>query len=101
MEAGQQGDVLQSPTFIHFIIGHYGDALLPHHTNVGPVTVASPEEHRQQYGLSNGAPQHTQHHPVGGAVKLQTGKAHHLCQTKEKKSCFVFEVFFTGFQLDL
>lgn len=65
-------------TLVHVVVGHDGDALLPHHADVGPIAIASPEEHGQQDGLGDGAPQHTQHHPVVGALKLQTGKAHHL-----------------------
>lgn len=65
-------------TLVHIIVGHDGDAFLPNHADVGPITVTSPEEHGQQDGLGNRAPQHTQHHPVVGALKLQTGKAHHL-----------------------
>lgn len=65
-------------TLVHVVVGHDGNALLPHHADVSPIAVASPEEHGQQDGLGDGAPQHTQHHPVVGAVKLQTGKAHHL-----------------------
>lgn len=34
--------------------------------------------------MSDGAPEHTQHHPVVGAVKLQAGKAHHLHRVREK-----------------
>lgn len=65
-------------TLVHIIVGHDGDALLPHHADVSSITVTSPEKHGQQDGLGNRAPQHTQHHPVVGAFKLQTGKAHHL-----------------------
>lgn len=70
-------------TLVHVIVGHDGDTLLPHHADISPIAVTSPEEHRQQDGLSNGAPQHTQHHPVIGAGKLQTGKAHHLAKVSK------------------
>lgn len=69
--------LLVGGTFIHVVVGHDGDALLPHHADVGPVAVTRPEEHGQQDGLGYGAPQHAQHHPVVGSVELQTGKAHH------------------------
>lgn len=65
-------------TLVHIVIGHDGDALLPHHADIGPIAVTRPEEHWQQNGLSDGAPQHTQNHPVVGAIKLEAGKAHHL-----------------------
>lgn len=83
MEEVEQGgccilDAWMLLTFVHIVIGHDGDTLLPHHADVSAVTITSPEEHGQQDGLGNRAPQHTQHHPVVGAIKLQTGKAHHL-----------------------
>lgn len=84
-EVGQKGDFWQCLTLIHVVVGHDGDALLPHHADVSPIAVTSPEEHGQQDGLGNGAPQHTQHHPVVGAVKLQTGKAHHLGRVSKQK----------------
>lgn len=76
--AGREEDVWKSLTLVHVIIGHDDDTLLPHHADVSPIAVTGPEEHGQQDGLGDGAPQHTQHHPVVGALKLQTGKAHHL-----------------------
>ncbi|TNN76550.1 hypothetical protein EYF80_013200 [Liparis tanakae] len=75
---GQGEDFRQCLTLVHVVVGHDGDALLPHHADVRPIAVTSPEEHGQQDGLGNGAPQHTQHHPVVGTVKLQAGEAHHL-----------------------
>lgn len=83
-EAGQEGDAWQWLTLIHVVVGHDGNALLPHHADVSPIAVTSPEKHRQQDWLGNGAPQHTQHHPVVGAVKLQTSKAHHLGRVSER-----------------
>lgn len=83
VKAGRR-DTRLSLTLIHLVVGHDGDALLPHHADVGPVSITCPEEHGQQDGLSDGAPEHTQHHPVVGAVKLQAGKAHHLHRVREK-----------------
>lgn len=77
-EEEEEGGAWRSLTLIRVVIGHDGDALLPHHADVSPVAVAGPEEHGQQDRLGDGAPQHTQHHPVVGAVELQTGKTHHL-----------------------
>lgn len=74
-------------TLVHIIIGHDGDALLPHHADIGPIAVARPEEHWQQNGLSDGAPQHTQNHPVVGAIKLEAGKAHHLDGMRKRFTC--------------
>lgn len=69
--------LLVGGTLVRFIVGHDGDTLLPHHADVCSIAITGPEEHGQQDGLGDGAPQHAQHHPVVGAVKLQTGKAHH------------------------
>lgn len=71
-------------TLVHIIIGHDGDTLLPHHADIGPIAVARPEEHWQQNGLNDGAPQHTQNHPVVGAIELEAGKAHHLDGTRKR-----------------
>lgn len=75
---GLRGVGRQALTFVHVVIGHDGHTLLPDHAHVGAVAVARPQEHGQQDGLGDGAPQHTQHHPVVGAVVLQAGEAHHL-----------------------
>lgn len=78
-EGRQSGRKALCPlTLVHVVVGHDGDALLPHHADVSPVAVARPQEHGEQDGLGDGAPQHTRHHPVVGAVELQTGEAHHL-----------------------
>lgn len=44
-EAERDGGIGRSLTLVHVVIGHDGDALLPHHADVGPVAVAGPEEH--------------------------------------------------------
>lgn len=43
---GRAGGGARRPlTLIHVIVGHDGDALLPHHADVSPVAVARPQEH--------------------------------------------------------
>lgn len=78
----ERGESVRGLTFIHIIVGHDGHALLPHHADVCPVAVARPQEHGEQNGLGNRAPQHTQYHPVVGSVVLQAGKTHHLDRVK-------------------
>lgn len=43
--AEREGGARRLLTFVHVVVGHDGDALLPHHADVSPVAVAGPEEH--------------------------------------------------------
>lgn len=44
-EAEREGGAWRPLTLVHVIVGHEGDALLPHHADVSPIAVAGPEEH--------------------------------------------------------
>lgn len=44
-KAEREGGARRPLTFVHVVVGHDGDALLPHHADVSPVAVAGPEEH--------------------------------------------------------
>lgn len=72
-------------TFIRIVVGHDGHAFLPHHPDVCPIAITSPQEHGQEDGLSYGAPEDTQDHPAVGAIEFQTGKTHHLNKTQMKR----------------
>lgn len=81
----QGGDGDGDVTFVHVVVGHDGHALLPNHLDISAVSVARPQEHGQQDGLGDGAPEHTQHHPRVRAVVLETGKAHHLTRPMNER----------------